>query len=300
MPTLVVQMGHCYRKSGATGTTGEQQYAAKVGEACMRLLNGRGGWTVNTTLADENDYRGSAFVAIHCDGSTSPTARGASIGYRTPEGQALGQAWKRAYAARGWPGFRPDNYTSALSGYYGTGNAVAAGNRRAFIAECGFRTNAQDRALLDAPGGPERVALSIGDALGIPLTPPGGFLMSLSDKQQKDVHDRVMGFLQQRWYLPVLDDKGRPTDAVREVPQGTPGAIPAAALDSLDGNYLTRRIAAVEAGIGDAARRGIADYLAANPPTIRVELDYAALAKAVNDDADQRRRDGNPNTGPLS
>lgn len=167
MPELVVQMGHCYRKTGATGTIGEQNYAERVAAACMRLLHNKSGWVVNTTLADENDYEGNAFVAVHCDGSDNSSARGASVGYRTPEGQAFGQAWKRAYAARGWPIFRADNYTSALSGYYGTRNAVAAGNRRAIIIECGFRTNTLDRALLDGPGGVDRVALSIGDALGI-------------------------------------------------------------------------------------------------------------------------------------
>lgn len=170
MPTLVVQLGHCYRRSGATGTTGEQEYATKVGAACRALLHGRGGWSVRLILADDTPslYRGDAFFAIHCDGSTSAAARGASVGYRTAEGQAVGQAWKRAYAARGWPGFRPDNYTSALAQYYGTGTAVSQGNRRAVILECGFRTNTEDRALLDGAGGPERVALSIGDALGIP------------------------------------------------------------------------------------------------------------------------------------
>jgi len=172
MPLLIVQKGHCYRTTGATGTTGEQAYATAVADACVRLLHGKGGWSVRPTLADENTYRGDALVAIHCDGSTSSTARGASIGYRTPEGQTFGQAWKRAYAERGWTGgFRPDNYTAALAQYYGTGNAVAAGTRRAFIAECGFRTNPDDRALLDAPGGADRVALAIGDALGIPHTP---------------------------------------------------------------------------------------------------------------------------------
>jgi hypothetical protein len=170
MPVLVVQLGHCYRTSGATGTTGEQGYATRVGDACRALLHGRGGWSVRTILADApmSEYSGDAFAAIHCDGSTNPSARGASVGYRTPEGQTLAQAWKRAYSARGWPGFRPDNYTSALAGYYGVANAVSRGNRRAMILECGFRTNPEDLALLDGPGGPERVALSIGDALGVP------------------------------------------------------------------------------------------------------------------------------------
>jgi len=167
MPTLVVQKGHCYRKTGATGTAGEQEYVTRVADACHALLNGHNGWMVKRTLADANDYAGSAFVAVHCDGSVSPSARGASVGYRTPEGQAFGQAWKRAYARRGWNAFRPDNYTDALAGYYGTRNAVNAGNRRAIVIECGFRTSPEDRALLDGPGGPERVALAIGDALGI-------------------------------------------------------------------------------------------------------------------------------------
>ena len=170
MPVLVVQQGHCFRTKGKTGTAGEQEYAVRVANACANLLEGRGGWTVNRTLADENDYRGDAFVSIHCDGSDNPSAQGASVGYRTPEGQEFARGWKRAYAARGWTGrFRVDNYTENLAGYYGVRNAVASGNRRAFVAECGFRTNREDRARLDAPGGPERVALAIGDALGIPV-----------------------------------------------------------------------------------------------------------------------------------
>lgn len=169
MPSLIIQQGHCYRTTGATGTTGEQQYATAVADQCMLLLNGKGGWSVRRTLADVNDYRADAFFAVHCDGSTNASARGASAGYRTPEGQGLAHAWQRAYAARGWTGgFRPDNYTAALQGYYGVRNAVAAGTRRAMIAECGFLTSPADRALLLDDDGPRRVALALGDALGIP------------------------------------------------------------------------------------------------------------------------------------
>jgi hypothetical protein len=167
MPTLVVQKGHCNRRTGKTGTAGEQEYVTRVADACHALLNGRNGWVVNRTLADENDYEGSAFVALHCDGANDPSSRGASVGYRTPEGQTFAQAWKLAYARRGWPIFRRDNYTDGLARYYGTRNAVRAGNRRAIVIECGFRTSPEDRALLDGPGGPERVARAIGEALGI-------------------------------------------------------------------------------------------------------------------------------------
>jgi hypothetical protein len=167
VPLLIVQQGHCYRTTGATGTIGEQGFATDVGETCFRLLDGRGGWSVRRTLADQDAYNADAFVAIHCDGSINTTARGASVGYRTPEGQRFAQDWKRAYAARGWQVFRPDNYTTALAGYYGVRRAVAAGTRRAMIVECGFLTNPTERAILTSPGGAERAALAIGDALGI-------------------------------------------------------------------------------------------------------------------------------------
>jgi len=182
MPVLVVQLGHCHRTSGATGTTGEQAYATRVGNACTRLLHGKGGWSVRLILADAPDsqYRGDAFVAVHCDGSISSSARGASVGYRNSAGQQLGQAWKRAYEARGWTGFRQDNYTSGLGGYYGTGIALKQGNTRAVVLECGFRTNSEDLAALDGPGGPERVALAIGDALGI-TTPEEDVALDNSD-----------------------------------------------------------------------------------------------------------------------
>lgn len=166
MPDLIVQMGHCYRTSGATGTKGEQPFATAVADACVRLLHNKQGWRIRPTLADVDDYRAAAFVAVHCDGANSPSARGASVGYQTAEGQAFAHAWKRAYAARGWPSFRPDNYTVALAKYYGVTKAVAHGTRAAMIIECGFLTSPEDRALLLGPGGADRVALAIGDVLG--------------------------------------------------------------------------------------------------------------------------------------
>ena len=170
MPVLVVQKGHCNRTTGLIGTAGEQAFATAVARACVEVLNGRGGWTVRAILADEpaGRYDGDAFVAIHCDGSKNAAVRGASIGYRNAAGQRFGQAWKRAYSARGWTGgFQADNYTVNLHQYYGNDIAVGQGNRRAFIAECGFLTNAPNRALLAGRAGATRVALAIGDALGI-------------------------------------------------------------------------------------------------------------------------------------
>ena len=36
MPTLIVQRGHCFRTSGATGTSGEQDFANRVAQMCYR------------------------------------------------------------------------------------------------------------------------------------------------------------------------------------------------------------------------------------------------------------------------
>jgi hypothetical protein len=280
MPVLVIQQGHCYRASGATGTTGEQQYATRVGNACMRLLNGKGGWTVRLILADApaNQYRGDAFFAIHCDGSTSSSARGASVGYRNAAGQQLGQAWKRAYEARGWDGFRPDNYTAALSGYYGTGTAVAQGNSRAVILECGFRTNPQDLAALDGPGGVDRVALAIGDALGIPTDAP----------QPTAVKDEDMQLI-----------KGDKADAVFVVNWSAPGAIAVRKRvpNAGDPGYQAARAAGYEVKVVPQAvidaipddttelsvdLEPVVDYLEGNPPVAAVSAEQVAeIARAT-------------------
>lgn len=172
MATLVVQMGHCYRKSGSTGVSGgatwpsEQDFATMVGNACTRLIHGKQGWTVRLVTADISDYRGDAFVAVHCDGNANSTVRGASVGYQNQVGSQFAQAWKAAYTAEGWTGgFKPDNYTANLAQYYGVSEAITDNNIRAIIIECGFLTSPADRAIMD----PTRVARSIGRALEIQL-----------------------------------------------------------------------------------------------------------------------------------
>lgn len=267
MPTLVVQMGHCYRTTGATGTNGEQAFATAVANACIALLNGRGGWTVRKILADESSssYRGDAFVAVHCDGSLSSSARGASIGYRTPEGQQLGQAWKRAYAARGWPGFRQDNYTAALANYYGTGTAVSVGNRRAVIIECGFLTNPEDRALLTGAGGAQRVALAIGDAVGIPHNQP---------PQEDDMTGEEREWLRQVWQVigtsfpPGLGYRVNAIDARTVAVQNALGQLAAAVADGdLDPDAVLAR---VDTAVRESTEQTITNVVL---PALRAVLD---------------------------
>lgn len=185
-PLVVVQAGHCFRNSGSTGTAGEQTFTDPASRAAVAELVRRG-FRARRILADDprSAYAGAMFVAIHCDGSTSPSARGASVGYRDAAGKAAAVAWKTSYQRRGWTsGFRPDNYTAALAGYYGTGEAAAAGNPRAFIVESGFLTSPADRQLLGYAAdravkvndsGIARVAAAIADTaeavLGRQVTP---------------------------------------------------------------------------------------------------------------------------------
>lgn len=163
-----VQMGHCFRRSGSIGTAGEQEYVSRVAKDAAAILRGVGGHTVKLALADERiTGRWDLFVALHCDGSVSPSASGASVGYRTTAGRNIARLWKRRFEARGWPyGFRPDNYTGALRYYYGTGWAARAGIPRAFILEHGFLTNPnRDRAWLTSARGRRAAALALADTI---------------------------------------------------------------------------------------------------------------------------------------
>ena len=166
--TVLVQSGHCYRTKGSTGTAGEQAFNAACADLAVAELRKRG-YAAQRLLADPplRDYRCDVFVAIHGDGSTSPTSHGGSVGWRNTAGKALAQNWKAAYEAHGWvSGWHADNYTEALHLYYGTGNALAMnGACRAIVVEGGFLTSPDDRAAMTSAEGHRRMALAIADAV---------------------------------------------------------------------------------------------------------------------------------------
>lgn len=164
---IVLQRGHVGRTSGATGAPGEQAFAIDTTQRAVARLSALG-HSVHVIDADVSSYRyrGDLFAALHYDSSSSSSAHGASVGYQTDEGKRLAEAWKRHYAANGWTrGFRPDNYTAALAGYYGVRRAVAEGNETAVILEAGFHSNPEDAALLRSPAGPDRVAIALAAAV---------------------------------------------------------------------------------------------------------------------------------------
>lgn len=166
MAKIVIQKGHCYRTSGSTGTTGEQELNTKVARKMAARLR-KLGHTVKVVLADQSVPKSDIFVALHADGSIYDSARGASVGYRNDAGGVLGRLWKVWYQRLGWRGgFRPDNYTPALQYYYGTGEAEAAGCDHAVILEMGFLTNPDDRRELQTDRGQRRVSYAMANAIG--------------------------------------------------------------------------------------------------------------------------------------
>ena len=178
MVTVAIQRGHCFRTRGSTGTSGtyrgqrrtEQQFADTLARAMKRTLEARG-HQVAVLTADEPVPPAWLFVALHQDGSSNPNVRGASVGYQTSPSARYGAIFKALYSVAGWPGgFRADNYTRAMSQYYGFRRANSTVE---IIVEHGFATNHADETwmwdhigtiarvhadtldhYLDRPGGP--------------------------------------------------------------------------------------------------------------------------------------------------
>jgi len=94
-------------------------------------------------------------------------------------------------------------------------------------------------------------------------------MSALSDKEQRDLYNRVMGFQRQRWY--VVE-----TGTLKGVPEGTPGALPAVALDTLDGNWLTQIITGGNAHLAEVIDTAIRNALTGVGP-----VDANAIAEQV-------------------
>jgi hypothetical protein len=168
MATIVIQMGHVARTSGATGTMWEQQAVREIAGRLDPALRDRG-HTVRVIGADDAVPASDVFVALHCDGSNDINRRGASVGYPDADGERLAKAWKRAHQRAGYSGgFHADNYTENLRRYYGFRKSRA---RFRFLAEHATTTCPADlgwlRANLDAVAGAHVAA--IGEVCGHPV-----------------------------------------------------------------------------------------------------------------------------------
>lgn len=157
MGIIVVQMGHVPRTTGATGTWREQELTRLLGKK-LRALLVDAGHKVHLMGADDAVpvSRGDVFVALHGDsgnatfaGPGRSTRRGASVGFPAGDSGRMGRAWKKAYAAEGWPGgFLADNNTPAMREYYMW--ARTGGFNHRYLAEQATLTNSKDEAWIFA------------------------------------------------------------------------------------------------------------------------------------------------------
>lgn len=150
---LLIQAGHVApREPGfesGTGTSGEQELVHPIEHKLLTLLDQDGRFDVTHSHGDvPDDWKGDLFLALHADGSGDPKASGFSFGYPPgcSECKRLADIMAAEYGKiSGAPKRRRDNYTKALSGYYGWRRTDAPAK---LLVEHGFLTNPGERAWL--------------------------------------------------------------------------------------------------------------------------------------------------------
>jgi N-acetylmuramoyl-L-alanine amidase len=159
MPTVLIQKGHhAPREPGfetGTGAAGEIEVVDKIGNQLALALNKDSRFRVRMIPGlvppdiRSGAYEVDAYIALHCDGSTDKTRRGWGIGY--PSGAVnrklsdiMGAELEKIH-----PSDRiRDNYTSAMSGYYGYSRVPTPGPE--ILIEHGFVSSpTEKRWLLD-------------------------------------------------------------------------------------------------------------------------------------------------------
>ena len=153
MKRILLQAGHVApREPGfesGTGTSGEQTLVAAIQSRLGKLLAADSRFDVTLSSGDIPDgWTGDLFLALHADGSGDPKASGFSFGF--PPGCSECKRLADTFAAwyeqiPGAPKRRRDNYTRALSGYYGWRRTIAPAK---LLVEHGFLTNPGERAWL--------------------------------------------------------------------------------------------------------------------------------------------------------
>jgi hypothetical protein len=135
--TFLIQAGHEGRvrnsgtgKTNSYGTSGlpgpdddEYKLTPVVADEAARLLRAAGHTVIREDAFFDRKYNTKVAVALHFDGTGTPCASGASVGY--PEGSPAGSnkatasLWKAAYGKHFPFKWMNDNFTAALRGYYG-------------------------------------------------------------------------------------------------------------------------------------------------------------------------------------
>ena len=179
---LLLQAGHVAPREigfeSGTGTSGEQTLVHPIEHELIQLLDRDGRFNVTHSHGDVPDgWKGDLFLALHGDGSADPEASGFSFGY--PPGCSECKRLADTFAAwyeqiPGAPKRRSDNYTDALSGYYGWRRTDAPAK---LLVEHGFLSNPGERTWLF--GNVAAIAQAHFEAIlhyfGLELQPPANF-----------------------------------------------------------------------------------------------------------------------------
>lgn len=154
MATLRIQLGHYARTRGSTGTRSshfgwtEQEMNVQLGNEIKRAAEAVRDLDVEIVGADlQLGGKPDIFIALHMDGSDSISPAGGSFGHNgTSNSKKFVAILKSNYSALGLPSkLRGDNYTTALSGYYGYKSRYAGwGSGPKIVFENGFLTNRND------------------------------------------------------------------------------------------------------------------------------------------------------------
>jgi hypothetical protein len=138
---LILQMGHVGRTTGSTGTKGEQVFNKALGDEMDKLLKPT---TIKYKIIGADNWlkpepnKATIFLALHADGSTNPSARGFSMGFKLGTDESFKEVLAKDYGQLCKFTRRKDNYTTGLAKYYGYKHVEA---KYCNIIEHGFLSN---------------------------------------------------------------------------------------------------------------------------------------------------------------
>jgi len=154
---VLVHMGHVSpREPGfttQTGAAGEIEEVEAIGKRLYALLDADARLTPTLCGGDVPDgWTGDIVLALHCDGSSNPAARGYSLGWPPAEYgpktlRLIDHLETRYEAIAGHPPHHSDNYTADMRGYYAWHRTHADAK---VLVEHGFLSNEADRLWLQS------------------------------------------------------------------------------------------------------------------------------------------------------
>ena len=100
------------------GAAGEREWTPVVADEAARDLRAHGVSVAREPADFDGSYDVGAAIFIHFDGSTTPCASGASIGYHEPRFKSAADQWRTLYSSYFPYGFQPDDFTKGLRDYY--------------------------------------------------------------------------------------------------------------------------------------------------------------------------------------